>query len=120
MGPPVNRPSFPFTRYFTASTASPQMVVIPIPADTHIQKIAPGHAFYEHGAGGRFQAHKLTRDKILVFVRVQHGAHGRYIFFQNRGYGFFPFHFAHRIHLASLFALRKMGWRIALSMRKTR
>lgn len=88
--------------------------------DIIVQKIAPGHAFYEHGAGGRFQAHKLTRDKILVFVRVQHAAHGRYIFFQNRGYGFFPFHFAHRIHLASLFALRKMGWRIALSMRKTR
>ena len=42
MGPPMNEPSFAFTRYLTARVASPNFVAIPSRPVNHIQNTAPG------------------------------------------------------------------------------
>ena len=42
MGPPLMVPKRSFSRYFTASTASANLVAMPTRPVTHIQKRAPG------------------------------------------------------------------------------
>lgn len=42
MGPDIHAPSFPLCLYRIPSSVSPYAVAIPMNADTHIQKIAPG------------------------------------------------------------------------------